>query len=1116
MKYIFLLGIFVPLSIIAGAQSVNNLNPQFTSPLPPSPSVSAISKYGSIPVGLSTGIPQIDVPIYAYSNSNSGLSLSVSLSYHAGGIRVDEMASNVGLGWSLNAGGVVSRVARGIADECSHGFLNTVYFDGINGNDPKTAPSFSPFVRAFNRQYDIEADIFSFSINGKSGRFTYGRNGDILMLDAQKVKIEREVTTVQPINELMITKFTITDENGIKYIFEATEQTELAGVSIHNRFMSAWYLTQIMSPSGQDNITFEYEDVFLYPYQTSFSETYVNDLYPPGNSTFPWNTYSSSNSSQQVYGKHIKKISLPNGLNVRFSYSNTARTDLPNDVLLAKIMIEDPNALKAKGYLLQQDYSLSGRATLLSVTPFSGMNAEVQDKPYQFFYNAGLPPRFDNHHDHWGYPTFTSLLPGATTWIPREIFPGGIAGKYELPGINRDTDPLGCLAGSLYKIIYPTGGRTEFELEANQAQDGWLSQNFSVIVNDPPYLPQTQYHNLNMVSSSPTEQDRYFTFNGETEGQVAFNIGLQPGSWSPSCSGECVLRIEVFPTTGNTTTPLLSRDFTNPFTASSENFILFNPVKGAQYRIRYYLNTLPGVDNYNATATLTWNEKQAQTQHTEYYSHTQPYVGGLRAKKISDYADLSNNPVSVKEYEYLGENGLSSGILATYPTYTYTTRYEGYSDNSVSNGYTSLYPQGPTSIVIRQSSSAQDIVYLNGSPVGYSRIVERQTANGSNNGKIERFFTTRLPGSATVFPFIPTPNYTWQFGMLTKEVMYDVLNRPVKKTENTYKITQGPDYAPLPTVKNFTSYSIAPVIYNVSDEFFLVYNEANSSFKVSAFPAIGFVYNSYVPLGGRVDLQTSVVTELDPVSATAIVQSSAYEYDPNYYYLKKKKYTNSKGQEIAELYTYPADKVAAGQTNPYQDMLNNNMLNPVIETEQQLNLVKQKKLINIYAKNWPNNTLSILPASIQSQLLNNTPETRITFDKYDSKQNPLSASPPNGVKTCYVWGYNKQYPIAEIKNSDYATVETVLGGANALNSFCNQVSPSDNAVISFLAPLRTDARMKNALVTTHTYAPLYGVTSIADSRGWYNYYEYDGFGRLQLIKDNDGNVIKTFEYKHRQ
>ncbi len=80
-----------------------------------SPTAAALGKYGDIPVSYHTGIPQISVPIYQISQGS--LSMPISLSYHASGLRVSETASWVGAGWSLNAGGVITRTVRGAPDE---------------------------------------------------------------------------------------------------------------------------------------------------------------------------------------------------------------------------------------------------------------------------------------------------------------------------------------------------------------------------------------------------------------------------------------------------------------------------------------------------------------------------------------------------------------------------------------------------------------------------------------------------------------------------------------------------------------------------------------------------------------------------------------------------------------------------------------------------------------------------------------------------------------------------------------------------------------------------------------------------------------------------------------
>src|SRR4051794_30699453 len=92
------------------AQNLNPLN--LSNVIPPSPSVAALNKFLDMPVGYSTGVPDISIPIY---NLQSGeMNLPISLSYNASGIKVEEVPSWVGTGWSLNAGGSISRIVRGL------------------------------------------------------------------------------------------------------------------------------------------------------------------------------------------------------------------------------------------------------------------------------------------------------------------------------------------------------------------------------------------------------------------------------------------------------------------------------------------------------------------------------------------------------------------------------------------------------------------------------------------------------------------------------------------------------------------------------------------------------------------------------------------------------------------------------------------------------------------------------------------------------------------------------------------------------------------------------------------------------------------------------------------
>ena len=90
---------------------------------PLSPEVSSIAKYIEIPVGTYTGVPNIDIPLYKIDVRD--LSIPISLSYHSSGIKVEEEASWVGLGWSLNAEGTISRQIRGVDDFIGGGWNST-------------------------------------------------------------------------------------------------------------------------------------------------------------------------------------------------------------------------------------------------------------------------------------------------------------------------------------------------------------------------------------------------------------------------------------------------------------------------------------------------------------------------------------------------------------------------------------------------------------------------------------------------------------------------------------------------------------------------------------------------------------------------------------------------------------------------------------------------------------------------------------------------------------------------------------------------------------------------------------------------------------------------------
>ncbi len=68
---------------------------------------------------------------------------------------------------------------------------------------------------------------------------------------------------------------------------------------------------------------------------------------------------------------------------------------------------------------------------------------------------------------------------------------------------------------------------------------------------------------------------------------------------------------------------------------------------------------------------------------------------------------------------------------------------------------------------------------------------------------------------------------------------------------------------------------------------------------------------------------------------------------------------------------------------------------------------------------------------------------------------------------------------------------------------------SGNEIIDELRLYPSDAQM-----TTYTYDPLIGMTSKCDANNRITYYEYDNFQRLKVIRDQNKNIVKLFEYTY--
>lgn len=129
----------------------------------PSPTAASLGKFGDIPVSLYSGVPDISIPLFTAKGRT--LELPIALSYHASGIRVEDIGGWAGMGWSLEAGGVITRTVRGTVDERGAGYFNTGhrFYEGQNW----LAPPAALLDEIKNGSVDGEPDQFFFNFAGR-------------------------------------------------------------------------------------------------------------------------------------------------------------------------------------------------------------------------------------------------------------------------------------------------------------------------------------------------------------------------------------------------------------------------------------------------------------------------------------------------------------------------------------------------------------------------------------------------------------------------------------------------------------------------------------------------------------------------------------------------------------------------------------------------------------------------------------------------------------------------------------------------------------------------------------------------------------------------------------
>jgi hypothetical protein len=465
---------------------------------PKSPNVAAMEKYGNFEVNLFHGVPEISIPILEVKSK--GFSIPITLSYHASGIKVSDVASWTGLGWSLNAGGQVSRNVKGKDDLL--GILKPDYIMKTPAQvNPNSFDGYLYLKSLSTNDQDGEPDVFSYNMAGKHGNFLYKNPTTPVLIPSEPIRILRDQITQGTSSNF---RFNLLDEQGTNYLFGKSltgesimefSSFEIGGAP--NSYASSWLLTDMISSDKSDTVSYSYypqSNVQLSAETIESVSVTDNISYTPapvGNgSTIPpqppipasiVNRTTSSNFS--VGQRLIKEIQFENG-KVEFVASTNNRADVGTPAL-DRILIYSKN----KGILellktvrFYYSYFGSSSESRLKLDSITVNPSDSQpNQTYRFTYNPQPSlPYYKKARDYWGYfnnYSNSTLVP--LTVIPYQIgnYPAGTStpNTAQIGTANRAPNPDAVQSNILKRIQYPTGGYTIFNYEPNK---------FSGVVNN--------------------------------------------------------------------------------------------------------------------------------------------------------------------------------------------------------------------------------------------------------------------------------------------------------------------------------------------------------------------------------------------------------------------------------------------------------------------------------------------------------------------------------------------------------------------------------------------------------------------------------------------------------